>query len=191
MNNDNWTSAFRILFQWPFLTTTDVSEWIGLSVRKVLMLVEQGLVHPESDSPGRGKARRYSLTELLTFLIFSKLDDFGIAPRYLRSIAPDVNKIVRARISVGDERPSLLFILKDEDAKLRVLVGDDPSHFQDITILIHLRAIELELLNTFKKKAPLSEDGIALLRMVGREYDSDGIEKMIKEWAAGKGEEGK
>ena len=186
MNDSNWQSAYRILFNWSFLTAGDVSDWLDLPKRKVLMLVEQGLVQPVDPAPGTGKTRKYSLTELLSFLVFSKLDAFGIAPRYLKSISSDVNHILRARVSVQGERPALLVILKDEGKKLRVLVGDSASNFQDITMIVHLKAIETQVLEIFLKNAPLSGEGNQLLRMVGREYDSDGIEKAIEKWVAGK-----
>ena len=176
-----------ILFSWAFLTVGDISKWLGVPRRKILMLVEQGLVIPKDPAPGSGKSRKYSLTELILFVVLSRLDDFGIAPRYLRSIASEINDLIRSRPSIKGGGSSLLFVTKGDGTSLKVLVSEEAIDSEPLALIINLRTTEIEVLRLFLKHASITEGGDELLRMVGREHDSEGIEAFIKKWVS-KGE---
>ena len=174
-------SAYRILASWTFLTAGEVSRWLDVPPRKVLMFVEQWLVIPTDPAPGSGKSRKYSFIDLVLFEVMVKLDSFGLAPRYLRSLAKDLDTIVRERINQQNYKFSLLYITHDEGDSLRVVAGDNPERFATITLVVDLAKIELDVLNIFQKNAPAEGGGRELLGMIGKEYDNTLIEKILRD----------
>ena len=181
MVDSKFQGAYRILATWTFLTAGEVSRWLDVPPRKVLMFVEQGLVVPTDPAPGSGKSRKYSFIDLVLFEVMAKLDSFGLAPRYLRSMAKDLDTIVRERINQQNHKFSLLYITHNEGDSLRVVAGDDPGRFTSITLVVDLAKIELDVLKIFQKNAPAEGGGRELLGMIGKDYDNSLIENILRD----------
>jgi len=71
------------LSAWKLFSAGDVAQILRIPRRRVLLYVEQGVVEPEVDSPGRGHRRKFNLSQLLEIAVASKFDALGIAPRHL------------------------------------------------------------------------------------------------------------
>ena len=79
MNNSDWRIVHHTLNNWDFLSAGDVADWLSIPRRKVLLYVEQGIIEPKVVSPGTGRERKYTLTDLELFMVFSRLDKLGVA----------------------------------------------------------------------------------------------------------------
>lgn len=128
---------------WPFLTARDISKWLGLPQRRVLQLVEQELITPSDPAPGKGNSRKYSLNDLLLFIIFSRLTDFGMAPRFLKTIAGEIDEIIRSRDAAASSQPRLLRITTGINNKLQV-VADDANNDKALTLILDLQMLDGE-----------------------------------------------
>ena len=180
--------AYRILATWTFLTAGEVSKWLSIPPRKVLMFVEQGLVLPTDPSPGSGKSRKYSFTDLVLFAVVGKLDALGIAPRYLRTLAQDLDSAIRHRMGQQKQPGSLLCVTQGEGESLRLVVGDDSQNLASVTLLVDIAKIELEVLEIFQRNAPVEAGGRELLGMIGREYDGLQIDQLLRDKGTEKAE---
>ena len=76
-------------------TTTEIPAILGMTRRKVLFFVEQGIIEPPFEKePGRGRARKFGIVGLQLFELFNLLDRLGVAPRYLKEVEPDVRRLL-------------------------------------------------------------------------------------------------
>ncbi len=175
MNENGFDEAFRILKSWSFLGAGDVSAWLGIPRRKVLLFVEQGIIRNSETSPGSGKSRKFSLVDLTLFSIVARLDAMGIAPRYLQSIAGDLNRIVKLRLDPDGKLPDILFIFQDTDNALSVRFREDLSELGSVVILVDLAKIEFEVLKLFEQKAPFIEEGRTALEILSQTNQPDSL----------------
>lgn len=143
----NRADVFHAFSRWAFFTSSDVVRLLNIPMRKVLTLIEQDLVIPKNPSLGRGSSRHYTPADLIVFMVFNRLNGMGIAPRFLRSIAPKINNIIRS-----GRLPSQLHITKGEGQTLHV--GD--SAYDDIVLTVPLSEIEKEVFDILYGKVPKS-----------------------------------
>lgn len=71
-------------WQWGVFTVGDIVKILGISRRKILLYAEQEIIEPSVRAEGKGKANRYSIVDILFIAVINHLEQFGIAPRYLR-----------------------------------------------------------------------------------------------------------
>lgn len=144
----NRADVFHALSRYSFIGSSDVAKLLNIPMRKVLMFIEQDLVLSKNPSVGTGSSRRFVPSDLIVFMVFNRLNDMGIAPRYLRSIATKINNIIRS-----EQLPSQLHITKGEGQTLHV--GD--SAFDDIVLTVPLCEIEKEVFDIlYGKKTKLT-----------------------------------
>ncbi len=132
----NRADVFNAFSRYSFIGSSDVAKLLNIPMRKVLMFIEQGLVISKNPSVGTGSSRRFAPADLIVFMVFNRLNDMGIAPRYLRSIANKINNIIRS-----GRLPSQLHITKGNGQTLHV---GDPA-FDDIVLTVPLSEIEKEV----------------------------------------------
>lgn len=168
MSEINWQVIHYTLNNWDFLTAGDVAEWLQIPRRKVLLFVEQGIIKPKIVSPGIGRERKFTLTDIELFMVFNKLDKMGVAPRFLRSIAEDVAALIRQPADNEGRRPTLLSITQGENDKL--LYANELKDLSDISngaFLIDLGQIEVDMLRIFRSRAVMAESGSAPRELLG------------------------
>ena len=84
----------------------------GITVRKLNLYIEQGLLEPSEGDVGRGRSRHYSFMDTLRVCILRELESFGIAPRYLRSISKSmINGELEAVLDSSDH--NLLYVFRN------------------------------------------------------------------------------
>ena len=82
--------------QWAVFSLGDASDITGMSRRKVLLLIEQEVVSSTLPSGGRGNARRFTLLDIVRIQIAVRLENFGMAPRFMRKV---VSKFTDRRLT--------------------------------------------------------------------------------------------
>ena len=168
MSDINWQVIHHTLNNWDFLTAGDVADWLQIPRRKVLLFVEQGIIQPKIVSPGIGRERKFTLTDIELFMVFIKLDKMGVAPRFMRSIATDVAALIRSPADDEGRRPTLLCITQGEnDKSLHANKLKDLSEISNGAFLIDLAQIEVDVLRMFRTKAVMAESGSAPRDLLG------------------------
>jgi DNA-binding transcriptional MerR regulator len=74
-------------------TKKEVAEITGLPYRNIQFYTEQGVVVPIENAGGRGKFRRYSSWNLVSFLIAGELSYYGMTVGEIKNIVQTFNKI--------------------------------------------------------------------------------------------------
>jgi hypothetical protein len=94
---------FPVPLDLPLFTAKDVGEVLTIPSRRVVLLVEQGIVTPSAQAKGRGNARKHSFLDIFVMGILDILGEtLGIAPRYLRGLATEMRTIQSERVLDGD-----------------------------------------------------------------------------------------
>ena len=106
---------YRRLNEWPMLGAVDISAIEGIPQRKIALYVEQGIVHPSELTPGKGRSRKFTITDLMLFHIINKLDRFGITPRSLRPMAEEIYRILHEQVYETEKRPVEIEIMLPEE----------------------------------------------------------------------------
>ena len=74
-------------------TRKDIAEITGLSPRLVQFYTEEAVVTPELDlGKGRGHQRRYSLENVLQFLVIKELSDYGVNLKMIMCVIESLRK---------------------------------------------------------------------------------------------------
>ena len=73
------------LDQSDWYTAGDIGEILGTTSRKVLLLIEQGILQPAVPSRGRGRARLFSPVSLVAYGIAFQLETVGLKPEFMRA----------------------------------------------------------------------------------------------------------
>jgi len=118
----------------------------GITVRKLNLYIEQGLLEPSEGDVGRGRSRHYSFMDMLCVCILRELESFGIAPRHLRSIAKSMNNgELEAVLDSSDH--SLLYVFRDKKsfivARPEIFAFDDTACLSYIAVDIKGIAVRL------------------------------------------------
>ena len=71
-------------WKWGVFTVGNIVKILGVPRRKILLYAEQRIIEPSVHAEGKGKASRYSIADILHIAVINHLEQFGIAPRYLR-----------------------------------------------------------------------------------------------------------
>ena len=131
-------------------TSGDISEATGLSARLIQFYINEELIVPEIDNPKkRGKAKRYSLRNMMEFAILAELYACGITLQNTKTLM----KFFRNEIEdpVGEE---LQLIFKDpkilNEIILIVLIGNAGFRMSE-------NAEELLLTKHLKLKQPIKD----------------------------------
>ena len=134
-----------------YYTSGDISKATGLSLRLVQFYTESGVVIPEVDNtPGRGRARKYSLKNLMEFLILAELYACGITLKNTKTLMKYFRN--EKENPVGEE---LIQIFKDPQIlkKTIFLVKIGHAGFR-----MAEDAEELLLIKPLKEKQPIEEN---------------------------------
>jgi hypothetical protein len=100
---DNRPIDFPVPMDLPLFTAKDVGEVLGIASRRVVLLVEQGVVMPRGHSTGRGSARKHSFQGLFLISLADALgEQLHIAPRFLAQLTYMMSSIQSEAILDGD-----------------------------------------------------------------------------------------
>ncbi|MBD05332.1 MAG: hypothetical protein CME24_13400, partial [Gemmatimonadetes bacterium] len=135
--------------QWAVFSLGDASDITGMSRRKVLLLIEQEVVSSTLPSGGRGNARRFTLLDIVRIQIAVRLENFGMAPRFMRKV---VSKFTDRRLSPTKGSPAveaqitssngeLSVTYKSEEEKALQLIGGKEGQKADMILNIAIGTI--------------------------------------------------
>ena len=135
--------------QWAVFSLGDASDITGMSRRKVLLLIEQEVVSSTLPSGGRGNARRFTLLDIVRIQIAVRLENFGMAPRFMRKV---VSKFTDRRLSPTNGSPpveaqitssngELSVTYKSEEEKALQLIGGKEGQKADMILNIAIGTI--------------------------------------------------
>ena len=129
------------------LVASDTSEILGISRRKVLLFIEQGLVRPcNVEEVGRGRPRRLDLDGLQMMHIAVELELLGYTPKYMKPILDLIE-------SEGLWQSDQLFEIYSDRSGGFSVVEESRQYGATMTLNIRLMAIELLfLVNTYRRK---------------------------------------
>ena len=135
--------------QWAVFSLGDASDITGMSRRKVLLLIEQEVVSSTLPSGGRGNARRFTLLDIVRIQIAVRLENFGMAPRFMRKV---VSKFTDRRLSPTKGSPpveaqitssngELSVTYKSEEEKALQVIGGKEGQKADMILNIAIGTI--------------------------------------------------
>ena len=135
--------------QWAVFSLGDASDITGMSRRKVLLLIEQEVVSSTLPSGGRGNARRFTLLDIVRIQIAVRLENFGMAPRFMRKV---VSKFTDRRLSPTNGSPpveaqitssngELSVTYKSEEEKALQVIGGKEGQKADMILNIAIGTI--------------------------------------------------
>jgi DNA-binding transcriptional MerR regulator len=135
--------------QWAVFSLGDASDITGMSRRKVLLLIEQEVVSSTLPSGGRGNARRFTLLDIVRIQIALRLENFGMAPRFMRQVVSKFSDRrlsptkdgtpMEAQITASNGKLSVTFIPVEE--KALHLIGGTNDQKEDMILKISIGAI--------------------------------------------------
>jgi hypothetical protein len=73
-------------------TKKEISQRTGLTLRQVQFYTEEGLIVPEGMGEGRGRFRKYSIGNLIDFLVIKELVNHGVTIKKIESVIGIIRK---------------------------------------------------------------------------------------------------
>ena len=168
-----------LMILWEFLTVGDVADWLKIPRRKVLTFIEQEIFSSRATKPGTGHSRKFSLTDLVLFSLFNKLDRLGIKPRHLRSVSEEIANIVRYGAGEFGTRP--LIYIKEGEAPDTLDAGifHNAGQIEAGAVLINLGEVEGKIISIFCERAPGTKKAGQLLSLIGRVSMGEALEQVL------------
>ena len=93
-------------------STRNASEILKIPPRKIVVLVEHGVIEPAVPAKGRGTERKFSVANLFQIYVTSHLATLGIAPKCLKHVSGMLTKMKASDVVQGglkDERSEIGF----------------------------------------------------------------------------------
>jgi hypothetical protein len=147
--------------EWGMVTAKQAAELLKIDYRKLALLVEQGIVQVES--PGRGRPRMFGLREMVLIKAFSILDDLGLAPRRVRTIARKIEGFIRPNFD--PELVIEVFLGFDGEPQVRkVQRSDDPTSLGNyVGLIINVGELHGSVMGAYIESATTNRlDGLAV-----------------------------
>jgi len=144
---------------WDVLSAGDVAQILGISRRKVMLYVEQGIISPTVQAEGPGRHRKFSVGDLALFMLCYHLDKIGLAPRRLQEIGPQVASFFKVPFGEGVRPTSITFFWDGEGDVIRIVeaqVGDVPTEIAldyYAIIQVNLRKLEIDSVESYNRFA--------------------------------------
>ena len=133
----------------PF-AVRDASEILGLSRRKVLLFVEQGLVQAWNvKEVGRGRHRRLSLVGLFRMYVAAGLEELGYTPKPMKPLLDLVERVGLESIRKAEGPPEALEICSDGLGGYTVVENSDQC---SVTVTLNLDVMFNEFLVLISKR---------------------------------------
>ncbi|MDP7649961.1 MAG: hypothetical protein QF834_07220 [Candidatus Thalassarchaeaceae archaeon] len=128
----------------------DASEILGLSRRKVLLFVEQGLVPAWNvQEVGRGRHRRLSLVGLFRMYVAAELEYLGYTPKPMKPLLELVERVGLKSIRKAEGPPEALEICSDRSGGY--IVAEEPGQCS-ATVTLNLDVMFQEFLVLISKR---------------------------------------
>ena len=158
----------------PRLTVAEVADALNWHRRKVALLVEQMVVRPADEEPGKGRNRMFTYAQFALFILCTKLEQLGIKPAKMSVIVDLVHDEMLKRLSQGASRSDDCVLIIHPEAggnPPRVIVeGSEDEAEDDVMRLtvglsnLEFSAIQLHRSGLQKKMAEQKERTDARLR---------------------------
>ena len=95
-------------------TLKEISKILKEKPSKISYYVNKGIVIPDINNPiGRGKVRRYSLNNMLDFLIVKELSKNGITLDTIKFVLSEIPNGVKTDITCGNLKTEIVLVINN------------------------------------------------------------------------------
>ena len=104
-------------------TNKEMADFLKETQTKISYYTNEGIITPEvDDAKGRGKVRRYSVTNVLDFLIARELARNGMSLNRIKRVMPQIPFVFKTKVVNGvDGKQSILIIYNQHHVAAKVI----------------------------------------------------------------------